>query len=503
MRPDGFDVPERVQSAARRGLKLREKQPPSQKGGTKVGVARARDLSNGRVSWETIGRMVGFFSRHSGTRPDDIGTDADPSPWLVAWLLWGGDAGREWAESVRDRYEERGELGSVLDWMPSPLDTPGPAPDADGLTRGKPLRVIASGPLHCRRTGEPLEPLSDDDIRAMAGFIAARSATDPVVIGWDHAWASDGPKPLDQLLPLGVVEGAAVESDGLRSYLVVHPAYTEHGVDVLRKGKGALWPSMEWFPSPAHDRDTGRPVASLLPLGVAVTPRPRYAPGTVDAVALNSEAVASKGDAVDPIPVDESMGAQLAAAMERLAGLEAKIGGAMSAIDELRARVDAMSAPAPDGEAPESAAPEPEAAGEGYKAEQRSEASIKALGERLRQVEEAAALDRYRSEFADMLVSGKVQATERETFIRARSEQAAGRPAFFDAMFGQRAAGQFRSEQAAVSTASVGKVDPGKEGMDAAKALYRSEFGKEWDPKSPDFYGNFRRIEGRLLKGGA
>jgi hypothetical protein len=428
----------------------------------------------------------------------------------VAWLLWGGDAGREWAKSVRDRYEERGELGPApptqgawneIDWMPAPLDAPGPTPDADGLTRGKPLRVIASGSLHCRRTGQPLEPLSDDDIRAMAAFIASRSATDPVVIGWDHAWASDDPKPLDQLLPLGVVEGAAVESDGLRSYLVVQPAYTEHGVDVLRKGKGALWPSMEWFPSPAHDRDTGRPVASLLPLGVAVTPRPRYAPGTVDAVTLNSEATASKGDAVDPIPVDESIGAQLAAAVERVSGLESKLGGAMSAIDELRARMDAMSAPAPDGEAPEP--DEPEAAGEGYKAEQRSEANIKALGERLRQVEEAAALDRYRSEFADMLVSGKVQATERENFIRARSEQAAGRPAFFDAMFGQRAAGQFRSEQVAVSTASVGKVEPGKEGLDAAKALYRSEFGKEWDPKSPDFYNNFRRIEGRLLKGGA
>jgi hypothetical protein len=33
----------------------------------------------------------------------DFGNDADPSAGYIAWLLWGGDEGREWAEEIRER----------------------------------------------------------------------------------------------------------------------------------------------------------------------------------------------------------------------------------------------------------------------------------------------------------------------------------------------------------------------------------------------------------------
>ncbi|MBM3697742.1 MAG: hypothetical protein FJW78_04600 [Actinobacteria bacterium] len=95
-------MPEGAREAARRGLAWRREYG---RGGTEVGVARARDLSAGRVSRETVGRMVSYFARHevdrqaSGWSP---GEDGYPSAGRIAWDLWGGDAGRRWAESVID-----------------------------------------------------------------------------------------------------------------------------------------------------------------------------------------------------------------------------------------------------------------------------------------------------------------------------------------------------------------------------------------------------------------
>lgn len=93
--------PAAVRKAAVLGLKLRREHG---RGGTEVGVARARDLKNGRaLSLETVKRMKAFFDRHQvdkkaqGFRPGEPGY---PSPGRVAWLLWGGDAGWKWARAV-------------------------------------------------------------------------------------------------------------------------------------------------------------------------------------------------------------------------------------------------------------------------------------------------------------------------------------------------------------------------------------------------------------------
>jgi len=86
-----FTPPDAVRSNARRGLELRKEH---ERGGTAVGVARARDLASGNVSRETIGRMRSFFARHSGNDRSDESSAAN-----IAWLLWGGDSGRRWVES--------------------------------------------------------------------------------------------------------------------------------------------------------------------------------------------------------------------------------------------------------------------------------------------------------------------------------------------------------------------------------------------------------------------
>lgn len=83
---------------AKRGLELRKK---FGRGGTAVGVARARDLSNRKqLSPETVGRMYSYFSRHEvDKKGKDWNNSESPSNGKIAWLLWGGDSGYSWARS--------------------------------------------------------------------------------------------------------------------------------------------------------------------------------------------------------------------------------------------------------------------------------------------------------------------------------------------------------------------------------------------------------------------
>ncbi len=93
---DGFVPPQAVRNNAKRGLELRKKHG---RGGTAVGVARARDLSNGKtISISTINRMVSYFARHAVDKKGE-GWGVD-SAGYIAWLLWGGDAGRAWANGI-------------------------------------------------------------------------------------------------------------------------------------------------------------------------------------------------------------------------------------------------------------------------------------------------------------------------------------------------------------------------------------------------------------------
>ena len=75
------------------------------RGGTQIGVARARDLKNRKtLPDETIKRMVSYFARHKiDKRAKNFGDDDNPSPGYIAWLLWGGDAGQDWAKQLKDR----------------------------------------------------------------------------------------------------------------------------------------------------------------------------------------------------------------------------------------------------------------------------------------------------------------------------------------------------------------------------------------------------------------
>jgi HK97 family phage prohead protease len=106
-------VPNRAMRAeAKRGLDWREE---FGRGGTAVGVARARDIVNGRnLSLDTVKRMRSYFARHEVDKQGQgwsPGEDGYPSAGRIAWALWGGDAGRSWANKIVAEESKSGDQG--------------------------------------------------------------------------------------------------------------------------------------------------------------------------------------------------------------------------------------------------------------------------------------------------------------------------------------------------------------------------------------------------------
>lgn len=106
-RQESYEPTDGMVAEARRGLEWRQTYG---RGGTEVGVARARDIANRRsLSRLTIGRMASYFARHEidkqaeGFRPGEPGY---PSAGRIAWALWGGDAGQRFARSILEALRD-------------------------------------------------------------------------------------------------------------------------------------------------------------------------------------------------------------------------------------------------------------------------------------------------------------------------------------------------------------------------------------------------------------
>jgi hypothetical protein len=99
-----FQPPAAVAAAARRALERRAEMPPSQRGMTPVGLARARQLANRQeLSPQTIDRMVSYFVRHA---VDKRGSSwSDYGKGRQAWDGWGGDPGLRWSRSIARRMD--------------------------------------------------------------------------------------------------------------------------------------------------------------------------------------------------------------------------------------------------------------------------------------------------------------------------------------------------------------------------------------------------------------
>ena len=94
------DYPAAAKANAKKAIKWKEEHGRDEvKGGTAVGWARAHQLAKGEaLSKDVVSRMA-QFNRHR--KNSSIKPELKDEPWkdngYIAWLIWGGDEGVDWA----------------------------------------------------------------------------------------------------------------------------------------------------------------------------------------------------------------------------------------------------------------------------------------------------------------------------------------------------------------------------------------------------------------------
>ena len=106
---EGYLPPESAKNNAKRAIAWKEKHGDEVKGGTQVGWTRANQLASGeRLSLSTVKRMA-QFNRHR--KNSEVAPEHKDEPWKdaghVAWLLWGGTTGVDWARGIAERVQKR------------------------------------------------------------------------------------------------------------------------------------------------------------------------------------------------------------------------------------------------------------------------------------------------------------------------------------------------------------------------------------------------------------
>jgi hypothetical protein len=96
------DYPQGVSNNAKRGIELNKK--VNNKCATQVGKVRAQQLANKEpVSVATIKRMYSYLSRAETYYEQGDQQDCG----YISYLLWGGKAGKRWAESKLKEIEKK------------------------------------------------------------------------------------------------------------------------------------------------------------------------------------------------------------------------------------------------------------------------------------------------------------------------------------------------------------------------------------------------------------
>ena len=102
---ESYKPPASAVSNAKRGLELRKEygrgglSPAEAKSqGIDSGVTRARKISSGKVSKHDVRRMSAFNRHRKNYRPEKKMPDGGPTAGTIAWLLWGGTSGVNWAK---------------------------------------------------------------------------------------------------------------------------------------------------------------------------------------------------------------------------------------------------------------------------------------------------------------------------------------------------------------------------------------------------------------------
>jgi len=111
------DYPDAAKKNAQMAIDWKEKYGRDEvDAGTAVGWARAHQLAKGEnLSADTVGRMSAF-NRHR--KNSKISAEYKETPWkdrgYVAWLIWGGDEGVDWAMAKMDKISKTESNKKVL-----------------------------------------------------------------------------------------------------------------------------------------------------------------------------------------------------------------------------------------------------------------------------------------------------------------------------------------------------------------------------------------------------
>ena len=292
---DGIDFtpPQGVRDAAIRALKKRAEQPPSKRGMTAVGIARARDLSNGvTLSPETIKRMVAYFTRHE--------VDKQGSTWeeygkgRQAWDGWGGDAGFTWSKKILSQMERADEKEKAL--SESTLQTSNSADikafrerirlGEVALYPGSDIKVLSLGKVNSRFNGETIQEVSIDILQEIVRVFNDRKDTDPVIIDWNHQsspFINTGATDPIQSMAYGEIADVYIKDDAL----FVKPLYTQAGLDLVKASEGVLYPSPEFIVGKIYAREGDpKPIGFAQLQAVTLTARPAQSKNKISRVLL-------------------------------------------------------------------------------------------------------------------------------------------------------------------------------------------------------------------------
>lgn len=310
-----FNPPKGAIESAKRALDEREKKPASQRGMTPVGIARARDLMNGRtLSPDTVRRMLSYFLRHEVDKQGI--TWSDWGKGRQAWEAWGGDAGYSWAKKIVKQMDEADDLEDQQTILSEDLKykdkkaykssnaqlneeamyEPITMSDTieyteDGHIVGKPFLALSVGKNYSRFTGKQVgSEVTTEILSEILRVFSLRKELDPVILDWEHSSSRIvNPQPADPSTgkAFGRVVDLKLEDNGTKLY--VYPEYTEDGAKLVRESQGNLYPSPEFIANDVFARESGDKVGTAQLLAVTLTPRPAQSQSRIEPIMLNEQ----------------------------------------------------------------------------------------------------------------------------------------------------------------------------------------------------------------------
>lgn len=354
-----FTPPKGAQDAAKRALETRATKPASQRGMTAIGIARARDLINGKqLSPDTVRRMLAYFTRHEVDKQGS--TWSDYGKGRQAWDGWGGDAGYTWARKVVGQMDKADEASTALG---ENMDN-----EESSLIKGKPFLTLALGAVNSRMNGEPISTITEDHLREMIRLFYARKEQDPVIIDWNHAsspFVGGALASPDVAMALGQIADLEIKDGGLYAY----PLYTAKGAKIVEESEGQLWSSPEFVLGNIYARDGGELIGTAQLLAITLTPRPAQQNNKIDRILLSEKIM-------DQNELMQKSAEELVAMLLEKDALVKQLEAELSA---LKAEYEA--AQVADAQEPNEPAESPLAMGNKAEAKAMSEASAVALNE--------------------------------------------------------------------------------------------------------------------------